>query len=123
MRRAVGVAAAVLVLSTTTGGPAEAHIKKYNNTVSIFANTFQASGYVTSSRPECYAGRLVTVTSSGTTYGTDTTDSTGFYQVVPGAGFPPGVSVTASIEKYVFKKNGNHKHICKPASSTNQVTM
>ena len=118
-RVAIHVAVAILVVGAVGLGAATAHEKKIKSIVTLnFSGGLYGEGFsgkVSSKKKKCRQGRKVRVRRDGTVVGTDVTNKRGKYHV--GNANPPPGTYVAKAKKKVIKKNANHKHVCKKATS------
>lgn len=116
--------AIVSLMSVIFVSAAAAHDVKYGSTVTIEfteggtgPDTF--FGTVDSTTTRCEADRKVNLgmrDGPSTPVGTDRTDSTGAWEITQTSSFPAG-NYFAVATKKVLRKNANHGHFCRKATS------
>jgi len=116
------VAAAMLTVGAIGAGVATAHTKRFTTTVTIEAAGSPSgdsfSGDVDSRKNACLKNRKVTIIreQGDQEVGSDRTNGDGHY-VVDIDGFVQPGDYYAKVKKKVLKRNNEHKHICKKATS------
>lgn len=120
--RRTRVAAAVLATAVALSVPAaaQAHKKLYPTSIAVTAmKGVNTEGKVTSS-PRCIAGRSVSVyTANGVLIDSTLTDASGAFKAKTKV---DAGSYYATVKRQVIRRDRKHKHICRAAETTFQVS-
>jgi hypothetical protein len=113
MRKAL--AGMFLVAFLLPAGPANATTRIYRPRIFLtVATSATVMGEIYHAPTRCIASRTVTIDGNQTT----TSAANGTFQAF-GAFGGPGVSVTASITRFVYRSHG--RRICRPAATSRQI--
>ena len=130
MKRIAGVAVMAALMSFSLVAVAPAHTAKYFDVITLKmkkngkgVDTFE--GKVISKRNRCEADRLVRIKrevagEKDVLVGKDSTHADGTYSTP--AGDPAAGTYYAVATREVLRKSGEHKHVCKRATS-NELTV
>ncbi len=131
-KRVILIAAVAMIVGAVSIGTAVAHKVRYTASVNLQVKdiaatppateptTTEYSGKVNSTFARCERFRPVTITSSTGLFVQTITNINGDYAIT-GPKQAQGVTVTATINRKVLRKNRRHKHVCLAAATTHKA--